>query len=29
LDRQDAVVMVAEREGGVVGYVYAGIEPLD
>jgi ribosomal protein S18 acetylase RimI-like enzyme len=28
LDRDDAVVYVAERDGHVVGYVYAGIEPL-
>ena len=27
LQRDDAVVFVAEREGQVVGYVYAGIEP--
>jgi len=27
LKRDDAVVFVAEREGRVVGYVYAGIEP--
>jgi GNAT superfamily N-acetyltransferase len=27
LDRDDAVVFVAERAGQVVGYVYAGIEP--
>jgi ribosomal protein S18 acetylase RimI-like enzyme len=25
---EDAVVLVAERAGSVVGYVYAGIEPL-
>jgi ribosomal protein S18 acetylase RimI-like enzyme len=25
---RDAVVLVAEREGQVVGYVYAGLEPL-
>ena len=28
LNRHDAVVCVAERGGHVVGYVYAGIEPL-
>ena len=27
LERDDAVVFVAERAGRVVGYVYAGIEP--
>jgi ribosomal protein S18 acetylase RimI-like enzyme len=27
LQRDDAVVFVAERSGAVVGYVYAGIEP--
>ena len=27
LQRDDAVVFVAERDGQVVGYVYAGIEP--
>jgi ribosomal protein S18 acetylase RimI-like enzyme len=25
---EDAIVLVAEREGSVVGYVYAGLEPL-
>jgi len=28
LDRTDAVVFVAERAGRLVGYVYAGLEPL-
>jgi ribosomal protein S18 acetylase RimI-like enzyme len=28
LERDDAVVLVAEREGSIVGYVYAAIEPL-
>jgi GNAT superfamily N-acetyltransferase len=28
LDVGDAIVLVAEREGAVVGYVYAGIEPF-
>jgi ribosomal protein S18 acetylase RimI-like enzyme len=28
LTQEDAVVFVAERAGQVVGYVYAGIEPL-
>jgi ribosomal protein S18 acetylase RimI-like enzyme len=28
LEAPDAAVFVAEREGAVVGYVYAGIEPL-
>jgi ribosomal protein S18 acetylase RimI-like enzyme len=28
LGRDDSVVCVAERDGQVVGYVYAGIEPL-
>jgi len=27
LDDEDVVVMVAEREGTVIGYVYAGLEP--
>lgn len=27
LDEADAVVFVAERGGGIVGYVYAGLEP--
>jgi GNAT superfamily N-acetyltransferase len=27
LQRDDAVVFVADRDGQVVGYVYAGIEP--
>lgn len=27
LDDPDVVVLVAERAGGVVGYVYAGVEP--
>jgi ribosomal protein S18 acetylase RimI-like enzyme len=27
LDRADSLVLVAEAEGGVVGYLYAGIEP--
>jgi GNAT superfamily N-acetyltransferase len=27
MQRDDAVVFVADREGQVVGYVYAGIEP--
>ena len=29
LHREDVVVLVAERDGTVVGYVYAGVEPLD
>ncbi len=29
LARQDAIVLVAEQEGSVVGYVYAGIEGND
>ncbi len=29
LDNPDAVILVAEREGEVLGYVYAGIEPLN
>jgi GNAT superfamily N-acetyltransferase len=28
LDEEDAAVFVAERDGAVVGYVWAGIEPL-
>ncbi|MCC7177450.1 MAG: GNAT family N-acetyltransferase [Acidobacteria bacterium] len=28
LDDPDALVLVAERDGAVVGYCYAGIEPL-
>jgi ribosomal protein S18 acetylase RimI-like enzyme len=28
LNHADAVVLVAERDGTVVGYVYAGLEPL-
>src|SRR5688500_14306545 len=28
LDRSDVAVFVAERDGAVVGYVYAGLEPL-
>ena len=28
IDRTDCVVLVAEREGQVVGYVYAGLEEL-
>src|SRR5688500_18806372 len=28
LDRPDAAVFVAERDSAVVGYVYAGLEPL-
>jgi GNAT superfamily N-acetyltransferase len=28
LDAGDAVVLVAERDGAIVGYVYAGIEPF-
>jgi ribosomal protein S18 acetylase RimI-like enzyme len=28
LDEAEAVVLVAERDGAVVGYVYAGLEPL-
>ena len=28
LDADDVMVLVAERDGAVVGYVYAGIEPL-
>ena len=28
LDVDDAVVLVAERGGGAIGYVYAGIEPF-
>ena len=28
LGRDDAIVLVAEREGHVVGYAYAGIEPM-
>lgn len=28
LDSADAVILVAKRDGRVVGYVYAGIEPL-
>lgn len=27
LDEPDALVAIAERDGDVVGYVYAGIEP--
>ena len=27
LDDEDVVVLVAEREGAVIGYVYAGLEP--
>ena len=29
MDRPDKVVLVAEREGAVVGYVYAGLEGFD
>ena len=29
LDRNDTVILVAERAGQVLGYVYAGIEPLN
>ena len=29
LDRPDAVVLVAEREGEVIGYTYAGVEGFD
>jgi ribosomal protein S18 acetylase RimI-like enzyme len=28
LESRDAVVLVAEQDGAVVGYVYAGLEPL-
>jgi GNAT superfamily N-acetyltransferase len=28
LDESDALVLVAERDGAILGYVYAGIEPL-
>lgn len=28
LDDDDAVVFVAERDGRIVGYVYAGLEPM-
>jgi GNAT superfamily N-acetyltransferase len=28
LDEQDAVVLLAEQQGRIVGYVYAAIEPL-
>jgi len=28
LDRSDAAVFVAERDGSPIGYVYAGLEPL-
>lgn len=28
LDADDAIVLVAERDGHVVGYVYAAVEPL-
>lgn len=28
LDSADVVILVAERDGQIVGYVYAGIEPL-
>lgn len=28
LDTDDALVMVAEREGAIIGYVFAGVEPL-
>jgi GNAT superfamily N-acetyltransferase len=28
LDEHDAVILVAERSGEIVGYVYAAIEPL-
>jgi ribosomal protein S18 acetylase RimI-like enzyme len=28
LDRPDVAIFVAEKEGGIVGYVYAGIEPV-
>jgi ribosomal protein S18 acetylase RimI-like enzyme len=28
LDARDAVVLVAERSGAAIGYVYAGIEPF-
>ncbi len=29
LDAPDALVLVAEREGDVIGYVYGGIEGMD
>jgi len=29
LDDPDSVVLVAERAGAIVGYVYAGLEPLN
>jgi len=29
LDNPDAIILVAERDGEVLGYVYAGIEPLN
>lgn len=29
LEQSDVIVLVAEREGGVVGYAYAGLEPPD
>lgn len=29
LDEQDVTVMVADREGEVIGYVYAAVEPRD
>jgi ribosomal protein S18 acetylase RimI-like enzyme len=29
LDRPDVVLLVAERDGEVIGYVYAGLEGLD
>jgi ribosomal protein S18 acetylase RimI-like enzyme len=28
LKKKDALVLVAERDGAVVGYVYAGLEPM-
>jgi GNAT superfamily N-acetyltransferase len=28
LEKDDAIILVAERDGAVVGYAYAGIEPL-
>jgi ribosomal protein S18 acetylase RimI-like enzyme len=28
LGRDDTVILVAEQEGAVVGYVYAGVEPM-
>lgn len=28
LEEEDVIVLVAERDGEVIGYVYAGVEPL-